>query len=105
MNQFRWPLKITHRRFSMAWALENRVYPDVRDTATDVVKGVVFYFALLLPFVIFAERLLLNVVDIRKKLFAIFWLFVISYGVLRLVHPAFKLSDVQTPVGHDASPF
>jgi len=80
----------------MAWALENRVYPDVRDTATDVVKGVVFYFALLLPFVIFAERLLLNVVDIRKKLFAIFWLFVASYLVLRLVHPAFKLSE--TPI-------
>ncbi|NLW49582.1 MAG: hypothetical protein GXY85_01890 [Candidatus Brocadiaceae bacterium] len=81
---------------NMAWALENRVYPDVRDTATDVVKGVVFYFALLLPFVIFAERLLLNVVDIRKKLLAIACLFVLSYIVLRLVHPAFQLSE--TPI-------
>ncbi len=80
----------------MAWGLENRVYPNVRDTATDVVKGVVFYFALLLPFVIFAERLLINYVDIRKKLVAIAVLFVISYVVLRLVHPAFQLS--QTPI-------
>jgi hypothetical protein len=61
-----------------------------------VVTGVVFYFALLLPFVIFTERLLLNYVEIRKKLAAIFVLFLISYIVLRLVHPAFQLS--QTPV-------
>ncbi|MHC4481420.1 MAG: M28 family peptidase, partial [Planctomycetota bacterium] len=80
----------------MAWGLENRVYPDVRDTSADVVTGVIFYFALLLPFVIFAERLLLNYVEIRKKLVAIFVLFVLSYIVLRLVHPAFQLS--QTPV-------
>ncbi|MGD2175464.1 MAG: ABC transporter permease, partial [Candidatus Brocadiaceae bacterium] len=81
---------------SMAWGLENRVYPNVRDTATDVVKGVIFYFALLLPFVLFAERLLINFVDIRKKLGAIAVLFVLSYLVLRLVHPAFQLS--QTPI-------
>jgi len=79
-----------------AWALENRVYPDVRGTSMDVVRGVVFYFALLLPFVIFAERLLINFVDIRKKLAAIGVLFAISYFVLRLVHPAFRLS--KTPI-------
>ncbi|MCK4374733.1 MAG: M28 family peptidase, partial [Candidatus Brocadiae bacterium] len=79
-----------------AWGVENRVYPEVRDTATDVVTGVIFYFALLLPFVLFTERLLLNFVEIRKKLAAVFVLFVVSYLVLRLVHPAFKLS--QTPV-------
>jgi hypothetical protein len=81
---------------NMAWGLENRVYPDIRDTSTDVVKGVIFYFALLLPFVIFTERLLLNLVDIRRKLVAIAVLFALSYLVLRLVHPAFQLS--QTPV-------
>ncbi len=80
----------------MAWGLLNRVYPDVRDTSTDVVAGVIFYFALLLPFVLFAERLLINYVDIRKKLVAVAVMFLISYVVLRLVHPAFVLS--QTPI-------
>jgi hypothetical protein len=80
----------------MGWGKANRVYPDVRDTGTDVVKGVVFYFALLLPFVLFTERLLINYVEIRRKLAAIAILFALSYLVLRLVHPAFKLS--QTPV-------
>ncbi len=80
----------------MARGQEGRIYPDIRDSRTDVVKGVIFYFALLLPFVIFAERLLINYVEIRHKLVAIAVLFVISYLVLRVVHPAFHLS--QTPV-------
>ncbi len=95
--------KLSERRYGefyqevgLAWALAGRVYPEVRGTADDVVRGVIFYFALLLPFVIFAERLLLNYVDIRKKLVAIGVLFAISYSVLHLVHPAFRLS--QTPV-------
>jgi hypothetical protein len=85
-----------YREANMAWALEKRVYPDVRGTANDVVRGVVFYFALLLPFVIFAERLLINYIDIRKKLAAIAGLFAVSYLVLRFVHPAFRLS--KTPI-------
>ena len=85
-----------HYEVNMARGLENRIYPDVRDTATDVVKGVVFYFALLLPFVLFAERLLINYADIRKKLGAVAVLFLISYLVLHVLHPAFQLS--QTPI-------
>jgi len=85
-----------YRETRMAWALEKRVYPDVRGTAHDVVRGVIFYFALLLPFVVFAERLLINYVDIRKKLVAIGGLFAVSYLVLRFVHPAFRLS--KTPI-------
>jgi len=80
------------RAVRTAQALENLVYPDARGTVYDVLRGVIFYFALLLPFVIFAERLLVNYADIRKKLAAIAVLFVISYGVLMLVHPAFRLS-------------
>jgi len=85
-----------YREANTAWALENRVYPDVRGTSRDVVKGVIFYFALLLPFVIFAERLLLGLADIRKKLAAIGGIFALSYVVLMLVHPAFRLS--QAPI-------
>jgi len=85
-----------YRELNRAWGMQNRVYPDVRGTSMDVVRGVIFYFALLLPFVIFTERLLINFVDIRKKLAAVGVLFAISYFVLRLVHPAFKLS--KTPI-------
>ena len=40
-----------------AWSFESRAYPDVRGTADDVIKGILFYLALLLPFAFFAERL------------------------------------------------
>lgn len=79
-----------------AWALESRAYPSVRGTANDVIKGVIFYFAMLLPFVVFAERLLIGFADIRKRLVAIAVIFGIVYVVLRFIHPAFALS--QTPV-------
>jgi len=40
-----------------AWALAAKAYPEVQETTNDVVKGLIFYFALLLPFTYFAERL------------------------------------------------
>ena len=79
-----------------AWALEAKAYPSVRATENDVVKGVIFYFAILLPFVIFAERLLLGLGDIRKRLVAIVLIFFAVYMVLRYVHPAFSISP--TPI-------
>ena len=79
-----------------AWALEAKAYPNVRATENDVVKGVIFYFAILLPFVIFAERLLLGLGDIRQRLVAIVVIFIIVYLILRAVHPAFSISP--TPI-------
>ncbi|MFQ6098122.1 MAG: ABC transporter permease, partial [Armatimonadota bacterium] len=74
-----------------AWAYESRAYPDVQRTATDVVKGVLFYLAMLLPFAYFAERLLFAVPDIRLRIVVTFAVFAIVFSVLFLVHPAFKL--------------
>ncbi len=41
-----------------AWGYEARAYPAVLSTMNDVVKGVLFYLALMLPFAFFVERLL-----------------------------------------------
>jgi len=46
--------------------------------------------------VIFAERLLIGLADIRKRLVAIGLIFFVVYMVLRWVHPAFSISP--TPV-------
>lgn len=79
-----------------AWALEGRAYPDVQKTANDVIKGVIFYFAILLPFAFFAERLFFTFADIRKQLVGIAAFFMAIYVVLRFVHPAFLIS--KTPI-------
>jgi len=76
-----------------AWGFEAKAYPDVASQADDTVKGVVFYFVLLIPFSFFMERLLIGAADIRKRIlwFAIFFFAV--FAILRYVHPAFKLSS------------
>ncbi|MFH0964590.1 MAG: FtsX-like permease family protein [Planctomycetota bacterium] len=81
---------LSHVRQALRLALRN--YADVRYTMTDTVKGVVFYFALLLPFCFFMERLLFAFSDIRKRIAAVAAIFLAVFLILRLVHPAFGLS-------------
>ena len=52
-----------------AWGLEGRGYPEIKSTADDTVYGVIFYFALLLPFSFCCERLFFGHSDVRKQLF------------------------------------
>jgi len=75
-----------------AQAIESRAYPDVKGTANDVVKGVIFYFMLLLPFAYFGERLFMGFPKLEKRIAGIFGIFLVIYFIIRLVHPAFKLT-------------
>lgn len=75
-----------------AWGLEARGYPEVKATADDTVKGVIFYFILLLPFSFFMERLVFGFPTINKRIFGFAVFFVSVFLLLQLVHPAFKLS-------------
>ena len=74
-------------------AVESRAYPDVRNTANDVVKGIIFYFMLLLPFAYFGERLLFSFAKLEKRIAGIFGIFLAVYWIMRWVHPAFKLTE------------
>ncbi|HPP30177.1 MAG TPA: hypothetical protein PLE69_04550 [bacterium] len=74
-------------------AIECRAYPDVKNTANDVVKGIIFYFMLLLPFAYFGERLLFNFAKLEKRIAGTFGIFIVIYWIMRIVHPAFKLTN------------
>lgn len=76
-----------------AQAIESRAYPDVKGTANDVVKGIIFYFMLLLPFAYFAERLFFGFAKLEKRIAGVFGIFLAVYWIMRLVHPAFKLTN------------
>ena len=76
-----------------AWGLEARGYPEVMSTANDTVRGIIFYFMLLLPFSFFCERLLFGFADITRRLLGFTGFFVLFFIILRFVHPAFKLSN------------
>lgn len=76
-----------------AWGLEARGYPEVMSTANDTVRGIIFYFILLIPFSFFCERLIFGFPDISRRLFGFAGFFFLFFLVLRFVHPAFKLSN------------
>ena len=76
-----------------AQALESRAYPDVKSTTNDVVKGIIFYFILLLPFAYFGERLLFGFPKIEHRIIGTFGIFLTIYWIMRIVHPAFKLTN------------
>ncbi|HTE20620.1 MAG TPA: ABC transporter permease, partial [Armatimonadota bacterium] len=61
-------------------------------TARDVVKGVMFYLALLLPFAFFLERLLVGSTDLKSQLLWLFGIFVVAFIVMSWIHPAFAIT-------------
>jgi len=76
-----------------ALGIESRAYPDVKATANDVIKGIIFYMALLIPFAFFMERLIFGFPDIKKQIAGSFGIFLIIYVILRFVHPAFRITN------------
>jgi len=91
LQELRWDSFVRHARRGLG--IESRAYPDVRATSDDVVKGIVFYMALLLPFAFFCERLFFAFSDLKRRIAAFVGFFVLSYIVLRLVHPAFRIVE------------
>ncbi|HAZ64088.1 MAG TPA: hypothetical protein DCZ72_10830 [Armatimonadetes bacterium] len=75
-----------------AHGFEARAYPDVQKTADDVVKGVIFYLALLLPFAYFSERLLFARPEINRQIREMVLIFIVIFIVFSQVHPAFKIT-------------
>ena len=75
-----------------AWGYESRAYPDATGTANDVVKGVLFYMVLVIPFAYALERLLFGFANVYKRIGVTFGIFLAAYGVLRFTHPAFQIT-------------
>jgi ABC-type antimicrobial peptide transport system permease subunit len=75
-----------------AWGYESRAYPDIKGTGNDVVKGVMFYLAILMPFAFFMERLIFHFPNIHKQVGATFAIFLLVFFLLSQVHPAFQIT-------------
>ena len=74
-----------------ALGLESRAYPDVVGMANDVVRGLVFYLVLLLPFAFTMERLFLAGRRIETRIAGIVAMFLAMFLLLRFTHPAFRI--------------
>ncbi len=91
LAQKRYDRFLSHVR--AAWSFESRAYPDVQKTANDVVKGIMFYLALLLPFAFFSERLFFAFPDIRKQIAGASGIFLAVFLLIKTVHPAFAITS------------
>ncbi len=87
----RWSDFVEHAR--AAQGVEARAYPDVKGTQNDVIRGVVFFMAMLIPCAFFAERLVFAFPDIRKQIGGFFLFFFGVWICLSVVHPAFSLAN------------
>lgn len=79
---------------SFAYAINN--HPVIRDKISNAVFGIIWYLAILVPFVFFFEKLLFGFTDIRKQLLAVGAIFIVFFMLLQQFHPAFKM--VSNPV-------
>ncbi len=91
-NDYQQALKLARA----AWGYESRAYPDVKQTGNDVVNGVMFYLALLMPFAYFMERLIFGFPNIHKQILGSFGIFLLVFFFLSQVHPAFQITT--TPI-------
>ena len=87
----RWGDFVRHTR--AAFGLESRAYPDVKSTQNDVIQGIIFFMALVIPCAFFTERLIFTAATIRNQIIGFAGVFMAIWIVLWLVHPAFQLSN------------
>lgn len=82
-----------YERFAReALGIEYLAYRDVRGTQDDVIAGIVFFVALMVPAAFFAERLIFAHPDIRKQLLLFGGILLVIWAILAQVHPAFQLA-------------
>ncbi len=74
------------------WALESNAYNELLNTANNMIRGVLFYLLLMIPFAYCLERLIINAGAIRGRVIGIFSIFTLSFLLLAVIHPAFRFT-------------
>ncbi len=80
------------RAAERGWALESRAYGELLNMANNMIQGVLFYLVLLIPFSYALERLFFASGTIRGRITGMLAVFVLSFAVLAVVHPAFRFT-------------
>ncbi len=89
-QQKEWSRYVAHLRAALG--LENQVYPQTMATLNDVIKGMVFFLALLIPAAFLGERLLLGAAQITRQLAGFGALLAAVWLAVSQVHPAFAIA-------------
>lgn len=69
-----------------------KAYGQIESITNDMLKAVVFYMGLLLPFCFFVQKLLFKTTRIERQMGIFCLLFIACYVLFRLIHPAFRVA-------------
>ncbi len=81
------------RSLYMAIGAEAKAYEQTTTVTNDMLKAVVFYMALLLPFCFFLQKLLFKIVKVEYQMGMFALIFVATFVVFRFIHPAFRIAS------------
>ncbi len=70
-----------------------KAYQQITGMLNDMLKALVFYMALMLPFCLFVEKLLFSFKRIEHELAMFALLFAVTFIVFRFIHPAFRVAQ------------
>ncbi len=74
---------------ALAYLILNQ--PVIHGAISEAIWGILWYMALIVPFMFFFEKLVFGFTDIRKQLLAQGLIFLTVFLLLRLLHPAFQI--------------
>ncbi len=80
------------RQTYLALGNEVKAYTQIRLTTRDMLKAIIFYMALMLPFCFFLQKLTLKLVKLEHQVLAFSGLFISIYVLFRFIHPAFRIA-------------
>lgn len=81
------------RELYFASGAYRKAYGQITSMLNDMLKALVFYMALMLPFCLFVGKLLFSFKRIEHELALFAALFAITFIVFRLIHPAFRIAQ------------
>jgi ABC-type antimicrobial peptide transport system permease subunit len=76
-----------------AWAVVREAWEPSRTVFDEVVRSVIFFFTLLLPFVLVFEKLTTNWESSKWRILTIVVVFIAFSAVFALIHPGFSLAS------------
>ena len=85
-----WERYVEHLRAALG--VTSRAYPEVVGTLNDVISGIVFFLALVIPTAFLGERLIFAAADIRYQLAGFGGLLFLIWMVISQIHPAFAIA-------------
>ena len=74
------------------WSLEGKAYSEIIALINNMLHGVLFYLALLIPLSYCLERLLVASVILKKRIIWMAGIFTFCFIALAIIHPAFRFT-------------